>query len=71
MKTIAAIITAVFLIFPPAYAAAEAAVQPTTGMTIRQVAHGTGLKGRDVAERLGLPGEVDKDTPLSELGITQ
>jgi len=40
-------------------------------MTIRQIAHDVGLKGRDLAELLGLEGSVDKDTSLAEMGISQ
>jgi ferredoxin len=40
-------------------------------MTIRQIAHEVGLKGRELAELLSLEGSVDKDTPLAELGITR
>jgi NAD-dependent dihydropyrimidine dehydrogenase PreA subunit len=40
-------------------------------MTIRQVAHEVGLRGRELAEKLGLEGSVNKDTALSELGISQ
>ena len=40
-------------------------------MTIRQVAHDVGLKGRELAEKFGLEGSVDKDTALSELGVSQ
>jgi ferredoxin len=50
---------------------AQEVVQPTTEMTIRQIAHDVGLKGRELAEQFGLPGQVNKDTPLSKLGITQ
>lgn len=42
-----------------------------TTMTIREVAHPMGIKGGDLAERLGLPRDVAKDTPLSQLGITR
>ena len=39
-------------------------------MSIRQIAHDVGLKGREFAELLGLEGSVDKDTALAELGIS-
>lgn len=42
----------------------------TVDMTIRQIAHDVGLKGRELAESLGLEGSVDKDTALADLGIT-
>lgn len=72
MKNLFAVLMAVLLSFSLAtHALALETVQPTTDMTIRQIAHGAGLKGRELAERLGLSGQVNKDTPLSELGITQ
>jgi NAD-dependent dihydropyrimidine dehydrogenase PreA subunit len=40
-------------------------------MTIRQIAHDVGLKGRELAELLELEGSVDKDTALLELNISQ
>jgi ferredoxin len=40
-------------------------------MTIRQIAHDVGLKGRELAELLDLEGSVDKDTALSDLNISQ
>jgi ferredoxin len=39
-------------------------------MTIRQIAHDVGLKGRELAELLGLEGSADRDTALVELGIS-
>lgn len=40
-------------------------------MTIRQIAHEVGLKGRELAESLGLESSVDKDIALQKLGISQ
>jgi ferredoxin len=72
MKAFAAsLIAAVLLLSLADHGFTQEATRPTTDMTIRQIAHDTGLKGRDLAERLGLPGQVNKDTPLFELGINQ
>ena len=65
------LMAAVLLLCTALHAFAQEPARPTAEMTIRQIAHDVGLKGRDLAEKLGLPGQADKDTPLSEFGITQ
>jgi len=41
-----------------------------TGMTLSEIADALGVRGGDIAELLGLDRGIDKETPLSELGIT-
>ncbi len=60
----------VLLIFPAATAYAGAG-NYGVDMTIRQIAHDTGMKGRELAELLNLEESVNKDKPLVELGISQ
>jgi len=62
-----------FLIITLSFAASLSAdtAHYDVDMTIRQIAHDVGLRGRDLAESLGLEGSVDKDTALSELGVTR
>lgn len=55
----------------PAVNAIGGGSPPDTEMTIKDIAHGHGLKGGELAEKLGLEKKVDKDTPLAQLGISQ
>ena len=47
------------------------ASDPVVQMSIRQTAHDVGIKGRELAELLGLEAGVDKDIALDDLGISQ
>lgn len=40
-----------------------------TSMTIHEIAEVTGISEGEIADELGLPLNVDKDTPLGELGV--
>jgi ferredoxin len=66
-----AVLCLLALITPfPAFSA-EVTSPPDVSMTIKDIAHGHGIKGGDLAEQLGLERSVDKDTPLAQLGVSQ
>jgi ferredoxin len=51
----------------PALAASAPAVTPQ--QTLREIAHGNGVRGGDLAEALGLERSVDKGRTVAELGL--
>jgi ferredoxin len=70
--TLAAVAVIVGLGFAVAARTGDAPVpEVTTAMTIRQIAPKIGTTGFGLARDFGLPRKVDKDTPLSELGVNQ
>ena len=46
-------------------------INADVSMSISEIAESLGIRGGDLAELLELPRSIDKDTALSELGITQ
>jgi NAD-dependent dihydropyrimidine dehydrogenase PreA subunit len=71
MRSVCSLIIILPIVLSPVFLASAGTTDHDVDMTIRQVAHDTGLKGRELAELLGLDGTVDKDTALAELGVTQ
>ncbi len=69
--TLAVLLILAVMAFSPAVSAASEIASFDTTMTIREIAHPAGIKGGDLAESLGLTRDAAKDTPLSQLGISQ
>ena len=71
MKKSISVLAAFVLVFSFAASISADTTRHSVDMSIRQIAHDVGLKGRDLAEKLGLESSVDKDTALSVLGVSQ
>ena len=71
MKKQFSVIALVILIFSLAIPLHADTSKYNVDMSIRQIAHDVGLKGRELAELLGLEGSVDKDTALADLSVSQ